>query len=69
MFLKITRTSILTWLVTFGLVLAGNHLALAQNRIEKFTHEPAKFVEELTELFSDSKKGEGKEFIEKHMIE
>jgi hypothetical protein len=34
-------------------------------RIDKFTHEPEKFLEELTELFNDVKKGAGKEFIEK----
>jgi hypothetical protein len=56
--IKSLRVSILLAFVLLSTTL------LAQ-RIEKFTHESEKFVEELTELFNDSKKGVGKEFIEK----
>jgi hypothetical protein len=52
-------------LLTFGLVILGATQAIAQNRIEKFSHEPQKFINELSDLFNDSKKGEGKDFIEK----
>jgi len=37
----------------------------AQQRIEAFTREDEKFVEELSKLFDDARKGSGKEFIEK----
>lgn len=37
----------------------------AQQRIDEFTREPEKFINELAELFNDSKKGTGKDFIEK----
>lgn len=36
-----------------------------QQRIEKFSREPEKFIDELVELFNGSKKGIGKDFIEK----
>lgn len=37
----------------------------SSQRIDKFTREPEKFLNELSGLFNDVKKGTGKEFIEK----
>jgi hypothetical protein len=37
-------------------------------RIEKFTREDEAFIKELAKVFDDSRKGEGKEFIEKQFM-
>jgi hypothetical protein len=52
------RILITTLLVIFGKVVGAQ-------KIEKFTREDAKFIQELATVFNDSKKGVGKEFIEK----
>jgi hypothetical protein len=37
----------------------------AQQKLEKFTREPEKFIKELSDMFDGSKKGTGKDFVEK----
>ncbi len=40
-------------------------LPAGAQRISKFTHEPEKFLQELIGLFNESKKAQGKDFVEK----
>ncbi|MBL7943633.1 MAG: hypothetical protein JNM00_12750, partial [Flavobacteriales bacterium] len=40
-------------------------LTAGAQRISQFSHEPEKFLQELISMFNESKKGQGKEFVEK----
>lgn len=49
----------------FTLIFILGSLGLSAQKLEKFTREDEAFIDELTELFEISRKGSGKEFIDK----
>ncbi|MDZ4821829.1 MAG: hypothetical protein SH856_00030 [Flavobacteriales bacterium] len=51
-------------LIVIAVSLFAFSIRVDAQRIEKFTHEPEIFLDQLIELFNDSKKGMGKEFVE-----